>query len=325
MRFDRRDLELLSTIADYRVMTFDQIAALTERHPKRIQSRVFELQKQGGIAKSKRRGPAAPGQREALVSIAPGGFAILREAKVLRSDAVEKDVTLAGLPQVEHQLLLNWVRIHWAGIERLHPALKVRLVPHSSPAPHLGDAPPNGAARPVPVFIRSEGGEVIVPDAVATIRDTERAMTVLFFLEVDMGSEPFEAPQKQRPTILKKIEKYQRYFRTQRYREYDSVWNCSLRGFRVLFVTNTGARATALGADLTHIRPREFIWIASQEDLLKHGPGAAVWARGGHQGQPLGSILGSRAAGHHPKSEAHVEPSSPSQGQEHGRKATSTS
>ncbi len=297
MRIDRRDLELLGVIADYRVMTFKQLAVAAERDSKVAHRRVGDLAGAGLIVQTDRKTRSGRGRREKLISVAPGGVALLRDAKVLSQDGLDEDVTLAGLPHVEHQLLLNWVRIHWLRIDQLHPALRVRFVPHSSPMVHLGDARANGGAKPVPVFIRSEGGETFTPDAVATITDVERGKTVLFFVEIDMGTEPFDTPGKSRTTIVQKIQKYQRYFQAERYRDYESVCDCSLRGFRVLFVTNAKTRSAFLSQHLVDIRPREFIWITDEAQLSKHGVGASIWARGGQQGRPSESILGSRAGG----------------------------
>lgn len=307
MRLDRRDLQFLGMVADYRVMTFEQVAARQKRDSKNTQRRVSQLTGAKLIAKTDRKGHSGPGRRAKLISVAPAGFPVLRDAGALRSDAEEPDVTLAGLPQVEHQLLLNWVRIHWLELEDLHPPLRAQFIPHSSPAVHLGATCAEGEARPVPVFIRLNEREAFTPDAVAIIADIERRKTVLFFVEVDMGTEPFDAPKK-RPTILQKIQRYQRYFQTEQYREFEPVWDCALRGFRVLFVTSSKSRSALLGKHFAHIRPREFFWITDEEQLLGRGIGSFIWARGGQQDRPLASILGSRATDKAPVPEPTASP-----------------
>ncbi len=149
----------------------------------------------------------------------------------------------------------------------------------------------------MPIVLRSDGRDAAIPDAVATITDVERGKTVLFFIEIDMGTEPLDTIGKSRATIGQKIQKYQRYFRTERYRDYESICGHTLRGFRVLFVTHTIARLNSLCEFLSGHAPREFIWLTAEEQLMETGVWSHIWARGGHQDQPRESILGSRACG----------------------------
>lgn len=295
MRIDRRDLQLLTTIADYRVVTIKQLVAIENRDPKTAHRRITALAEAKLLIPGNRTTRAERGRPEKHVSIAPAGYAALRGAGVFMAKVTERDVTLAGLPQVEHQLLLNWVRICWMQVSSLQPVLRGRFVSHSSPMRIAGTTNPDGDAASVPLVIRDKRGGRLTPDAVATITDGERNKTVLFFLEVDMGTEPFDSPDERRSTIVQKVRKYQDCFKTERYRDYESVWNCAFRGFRTLFVTSTKTGASLLASNLAAVRPRDFIWVTSQDDLLERGIGAPIWIRGGRTECPTVSILGSRS------------------------------
>jgi hypothetical protein len=295
MRIDRRDQELLRVIADHRVMTFKQLVWAAGRDIKTLQRRIGDLAAAGLIVQSDRKSRTGRGRPEKLSSASATGVALLRDAGILPQDVTDEDVTLAGLPHIEHQLLLNWVRVQWVRMERLHSALKIRFLSHSAPAFSRSKHDVEPEVQSAPLVIRLAEGDGLIPDAVAAIADVERGRTVLFFIEVDMGSEPFEATKKGRTSVVQKIQKYQRCFQAQGYREYERRWNCPLRGFRVLFVASTTARFASLSAGLDGVRPREFIWITDERSLLMHGVEGRIFARGGHQDRPLESILGSRA------------------------------
>ena len=295
MATDRRNLRLLGTIADHRVVTVKQLALIEDRNPKSLHHSLKNLEEQRLIVATARNAASGPGRQEKLVSLADEGYQLLSRGEVLPPETQARDVTLAGLPHVEHQLLLNWVRIHWRRIPEVCPVLRTRFVPHSSPIAPVCLDDRTDARRSIPVVLRLDGGGTITPDAVATIADAERDKTVLFFLEVDRGSEPYGTAQTGRTSIARKIQKYQRCFRSARYRIYDAVWDCSFRGFRVLFVTETRARAESLCRFLGDVHPREFIWVTDQGQLIERGVSGQIWARGGCHDRRAASILGSRA------------------------------
>lgn len=295
MQNNLRHLELLRTVADYRVLTIEQLSSIQCRSPKAVHESADRLVRKGLIEKRARTRLARRGRRESLVAVTVEGYRALVEAEALPADVGEKDITLAGLPHIEHQLLLNQVRIPWGRLDRICPALRTWFVPHSSPTARYEVPGPGAQTGPVPASIRLGVRYLLTPDAVATIADSERNRTVLFFVEVDRGTEQRTPSGGARPTIAGKIERYQRAFRSGHYRDYEAVCGCELRGFRVLFVVDSEKRLTSLCRFLNEVGPREFIWITDELRLRDHGIGAHIWARGGHQDRPPDSILGSRA------------------------------
>jgi len=130
------------------------------------------------------------------------------------------------------------------------------------------------------------------PDAIfATCYSTE-SKTCLFFLEIDCGTETIASPRRDMMDIRQKIVNYQWYFRSLRYKRYEGVFHCSLRGFRLLFLTNSLGRLTALCKLVQEMPPSDFVWLTECSRLFPDGVSAKIWARGGDlQGHPQ-SILG---------------------------------
>ena len=131
---------------------------------------------------------------------------------------------------------------------------------------------------------------------VFTITHRKRQMTLLFFLEVDMGTESIASPKRTPGDIRQKIINYQQYFRSGRYKRYEKFWNCKLRGFRLLFLTNTNGRLAVLSRLVQEMPPSEFIWLTSLKQMFSHGLSAEIWVHGGKQDAPSESILGTTMA-----------------------------
>jgi len=207
---------------------------------------------------------------------------------------VPYDKVLVGSPFcIDHQLLLNWFRIHLNHVEKVLPRVNVRLFAHNSPF-LLEDQ--NGRIlitdySPVPGT--GIQGIKFTPDAVFGISDSVADKTCLFFLEVDRGTETVASPKRDMTDIRQKIINYQWYFQSLVYKRYEEVFKCPLRGFRVLFLTSTFGRLTALCKLTQEMFPREFVWLTECSRLFPDGVSAKIWAIGGDLHGPQGSILGS--------------------------------
>jgi hypothetical protein len=120
-------------------------------------------------------------------------------------------------------------------------------------------------------------------------------MTLLFFLEVDMGTETLATPARTTGDICQKITTYQTYFRSQTYKRYETVFKGSLNGFRLLFLSHSPARTANLCRLIRQMPPSNFIWVTDPTHLFEHGVGASIWSRGGKDQEALHSILGGLA------------------------------
>lgn len=127
-----------------------------------------------------------------------------------------------------------------------------------------------------------------VPDGVLWITHAGRQMTLLFFLEVDMGTEPIASGRSRSLDIRQKILNYQSCFRMRRYERYEQV-NAYLGGEGVISLlvgglehlyTQAGVfehqqRRWPTVSDLlawlrnTRLKGRAAMWQASAERILR--------------------------------------------------------
>ena len=197
---------------------------------------------------------------------------------------------------VSHELLINWFRIHLIQMERLIPHLSVNYLSpgFQSLAPTKGDRPP------LLERVRTENSqeEIIefIPDGVFSITNEEISKTLLFFLEVDMGTEIFASMDRGPKGIRQKILNFQALFHSSHYKRYERIFDSKLNGFRLLFLTNTASRLTALSRLVKEMPPSDFIWLTDQESMFTHGVSAEIWTRGGRYDDTQRSILGPKLA-----------------------------
>ena len=139
------------------------------------------------------------------------------------------------------------------------------------------------------------------PDGVFSITDTQASKSVLFFLEVDMGTEPLVSHRGPSKGVRQKIAAYQAYFRGHCYKRYDHLWEACFRGFRLLFLANTGSRTMSLRKLAAETPPSDFIWLTDRQSMLSHGVWAPIWLKGGQRDASCRSILGSRSPSPSPR------------------------
>ena len=93
-----------------------------------------------------------------------------------------------------------------------------------------------------------------------------------------------------------KIRKYQSLFKHENYSKYNSVANYKLKGFRLLFITNTVNRMKSVCRLVESMPPSDFIWVTNMTEIFSKGIAAKIWARGGHLNQNPESILNEKYA-----------------------------
>ena len=286
--------ELFALLVDYRVLTTGQVATLLQCSNRSARRRLAASAAARLIQVSQRTFGNGAGRPEGIVSFTAQGARLLREQGLLRDDATYQDVTAMKLRNIDHALLVNWFRIHLVHMERAIPRLVVRLFP--SPAPvreqHSGNTP--GSVRHTGVTGSAGSTVGFAPDGAFTITDKEQAKTVLFFLEVDMGTESLASPNDDSGSIHGKIRNYQAYFRSCQYKQYEELAGCPLKGFRLLFLANSWARLVSLCRVTRETPPSDFVWLTNHERMFECGLSAEIWVRGGLMDEPPESILGPR-------------------------------
>jgi hypothetical protein len=245
---------------------------------------------QGGLGQSR-------GRSERLVSLSAEGIAVVRAAVPSLYEVPDKQISGEEIHTVDHHLLSNWFQIHLEYVTQVVPQISHTYL---TPTSALAGKDMNNRSL---VYERNNAedgrpGKVtsFTPDAVFTLTDTSQGKTLLFFLEVDRGTETVASPARHPRDIRQKLLNYQHYFRTSQFKRYEAIWNTSLNGFRLLFLATTRARLNALCKVVRDMPPSGFVWLTDQEQLFAAGVGAKIWTRGGRHDTALQSILGSAIA-----------------------------
>jgi hypothetical protein len=219
------------------------------------------------------------------VFLSNSAVTILKERGLIDPQVPIDDIVGGHIHCQNHQLLLNWARIHLNHIETITPRLKIRFLAHSSPF-----LPKEFSS----VSVQSKSRELtsFKPDAAFSVCDSNLDKTILFFLEVDLGTETLASPKRGLTDIRQKILNYGDYFDTLLYKRYERLWNCQLNGFRLLFLTDTFPRMSTLCSLVREMPPSDFIWVAEKDRMFEDGISAEIWARGGQLDASPQSILG---------------------------------
>ena len=293
--YRQQDRDILATMAEYRVLPVRHLMLLHRRNSRALRRRLRLLRDEGLIRTSAGGLGTGRGRPEQVLSLTPAGVDRLKADGILAAEVQSEQVTLQGLGCVEHQLLLNEFRLQLTMVPRAVPGLAVHIVGHS--LPHGGRHVHGMASECERVSAEGDRAEHRIefsPDEVFSIEDTESRKAVLFFLEVDMGSESLISHKRMGKDVRQKVANYQACFRGQHYRCYERLGGFSLRGFRLLFLANSVPRTTALCRLVERTPSTGFIWLTDRASMLSKGVWAPIWIRGGRHDGPLHSILGSR-------------------------------
>lgn len=292
-RLPQSDIIILKNIAGHRCLTAHQLAILTGRNRNSLMRRVGQFKNQGLIQTMPRGFGGGRGRPENVLTLTSQGMKnLLIQLEVTCERSVDEPTD--GPPSdIDHTLLLNWFRIHLEEMKSLDSRVETDFLASTSPfLPKLADGKlaiyDRIAAGPGP-----DAWMDFIPDGVFTISvgEQDRRRSLLFFLEVDMGTEPLTSSGSGRD-LRQKILNYQAYFRTGRYRRYEELWSNRFNGFRLLFLANTGSRMASICRLVQEMPPSDFIWITDQDHMFAQGLGDNIWARGGKDQAALQSIVG---------------------------------
>jgi len=294
LRMKRSDVELLRDVADFRVLTTTQIAHLFFGRLNSTRRRLAQLVEADMIVEKPRTARLSRGRAENIYALAQAGFDLLCERKTLPASAKFEDVDGERLSCLEHDLLLNWFRIHLWQIEKILPRLSCEFFSSASVFAPVDE-------RGIPLLrLRVQAddsagaadGMCFKPDGVFRIKDAEQDKSVLFFLEVDIGTEPLTSSQRDGSDLAQKIVNYQRCILSDQYKVCSKVWQHDFNGFRALFLTCSPERMASVCRLVQEMKPSDFIWVTDEDGMLNHGLADKIWARGGRMlPSPPESIL----------------------------------
>ena len=295
-RIDKNDIALLRDLADYRLMSSAQVAALHFGSKRSANHRLLQLLKAGVLDRFAGIPAQGRGRPEGVFCVTEAGLELLRNEGVISPDVPFTYVGGKALEmQVAHQLLLNWFRAHFAYAINRMPDLSTELLSCNSPfALDVENRYP--ALRDSIETPDCEGStpcrQSFVPDGVFIIKSKALALGLLFFLEVDMGTETTASPSMKPDDLRSKILCYQAYYDQEKYKRYASLWQTPLNGFRLLFLAHSEQRHQGICALVRVMPASNFVWVSNQERLFREGASGDIWARGGHCDAPPESILG---------------------------------
>ena len=283
---------LMTDLAEYRLLTVRQLAALQQKRERTIQKRVNKLLKQDLVQCLSRGCISKRGRPEQVISLTENAVRKLRAMETLVLSRSARHVLAEGVPR-EHQLLVNWFRVCLVNGVRIVPEISVQFLAPTSPFLERGD----DDLPTISDQVEAPSGEIVrfIPDGVFILGDRDQGKTILFFLEVDMGTEPLTSARGRRNDVAQKLFNYKTYYHSERYKRYEHRWQCRFRGFRLLLLASTADRCAALCRLVRDCEPADFIWLTDQSKLLAQGATAKIWMRGGHVEEPPRSVFGSRA------------------------------
>lgn len=287
------DFRTLEHLAGHRILTMAQLAVVLQKNKPAVRKRIRDLRKEGFVEVTANEFGQGFGRPESLIGLTEQGADSLKDIELIAKDEPYETIGPVNPRLIDHQLLLNWFRIHLCQIERTLPRVSIKFLAYNSP---FVPREPDGRVITTdhsPVGRRTIREVKFTPDAVFATNDSTENKTLLFFLEVDCGTETLSSPQRDMKDIRQKILNYQWYFQSLRYKRYEAIFKTShLRGFRLLFLTKTTGRLAALCKLTQEMQPSRFIWLTEQERMFKDGVSANIWARGGNLHVTQQSILG---------------------------------
>jgi hypothetical protein len=179
-------------------------------------------------------------------------------------------------------------------MERLIPAVTTRFF--SPLSPFLARSPDGMPLVHERIQVDQAPGRCIdfAPDGVVAITHAEAGKTLLFYLEVDMGTETLVSQCRQGQDVRQKLLNYQLLYRSQACRRYEQVVGGPLRGFRLLVLAESASRMTAICRLIRDMGAPDFVLVTDRHRMESLGVWAEIWAPGGLTEGPAVSILGSR-------------------------------
>ena len=281
----KNDRELLASIGEHKALTVKQLSILSQRSSQVVRRRMRTLIEEELIITEIHGYGRDRGRPVDLIFLTEKGASLLSKEGISPGYFTDK----AEIPlSIDHLLLVNWFRIHLLQIEKSLPQIIVHYLTPNSPTRDNTSLSKTHSASNGP-----DRTTEFIPDGVFSITSKGiEKKTLLFFLEVDMGTETLASMNRNRNDIREKVLRYQALFRSGNYKRYEGVFDSKFNGFRLLFLANSTARLSSLCRLVREMPPSDFIWLTDQEKMFSHGLSAKIWARGGRNEDPLQSILG---------------------------------
>ncbi len=284
-----KNLKFLLQLAEFRILTVQQVAALYDITRRAARKKIDSLHSEKLISVMPMNIGQGKGRPENLITISETGIRVLFENKVIDQKISLERLQFKDYSRIAHELAVNWIRIHLAYLQKQLTELSADFISPTTPF-----LPPRKDGSPLisdSVTINDKKN-TFIPDGVLSIAHEAQKKRLLYFLEVDMGTESITSSTGESDTIQQKIMNYHIYFLTKGYKRYQKKWDCDLNGFRVLFVTNNNQQKEAISRFLRESKSNDFVWVTTQKQLFQYGLSGTIWVRGGDTISQQHSILG---------------------------------
>jgi hypothetical protein len=289
-RLTKNDIVLLSSIHEYQAVTIRQLSAVNGRSCQVIRRRIRFLEDQGLLVRKPFGYGMSQGRPEEIVFLSHQGVESLSIKGIVPAHGTPYEDIRSDT--IDHNLLLNWFRIHMIQIERVIPDLSViSLSPWHCLSKHKSIFATN-----IPAGQKRGQQNDFIPDGLFVVKNRTSEKALLFFLEVDMSTESMASKSNNTNNIHHKIVCYQEIYRNGNYKVLEDAIQSTLQGFRLLFLSSTETRVAALCRFIQKAQNSDFIWLSDQVRMFDHGLSANIWVRGGKYENPRESILGQKYA-----------------------------
>jgi len=280
---------LLNLIAEYRVLLTSQITLLRGVGLRATQKILKSLFEKGYIKTVPHITVLFKGRPENMSSLSIKGAELLKTEGVIDSSFSTKLITGEGIVHLDHELLINWIRIHLQQIDKNVSELESDFISGNTP---FLPRRKNGMPAISDVIENGKKDEWFVPDGIFSVKSKKKNQRLLFFLELDCATESIHSANIDATTISRKVKNYHLYFINRGYKRYEKKWADKLNGFRVLLVTTYEERTESILHYLKTNPNTDFIWITDIKQIFLHGLGGKIWKHNNSGDAPLDSILG---------------------------------
>lgn len=277
----KTDMDALYSICDFRAISISQLALLCNTSQQMLRRKIRTFEKQGLIETTSRGFGKGMGRPEKVVFLSFVGLKYLQDSGMVDKNVSMEERSVINSRVVEHQLMLNWIRLYLMQLGHGNGDLSLDFL---SPALHT---------ESYRIGIDNKRiGSSLIPDGIFSITNRGQNKSLLFFLEVDRGTETLVSKNPLVKDIRNKIVGYQEIISAKTYKDFERSFGHDFKGFRVLFVSASEKRFEQINRLIRGIPQTDFVWNTTIETIRQHGIFDQTWVRGGNMEGQLSSILG---------------------------------
>jgi DNA-binding PadR family transcriptional regulator len=171
---NKGDARILAFVAEYRLLTVTQLTAITQRSHQVIRRRLRTLRDEGLLDTRMRGYGRGPGRPEDFVFLTEKGNKTLDDKGVVHQALDKKNGNSIDPTLVDHDLLVNWFRIHLLQIERDLPELSTEFLAENTRRQAASGGKPVSLQERLPCPKGEKDWTEFIPDGVFCIMREHR-------------------------------------------------------------------------------------------------------------------------------------------------------